>query len=194
MIIVMMYSEESEAAASSIARPGERIHYMGNIPLKLDANSQDDILTLIDLSGDGQFQEGYMDGISLGEWLLRQGLSTNIKHIEIVASDNNKNCPLSVLAYKLLLFLHENGYDVAIHTTSVISGYSTLQYQKETKNWQLYEIPILLYHTLPPRKIPNVNDLPDKTSPMVIKDIRAWTRDNTRTCDSKTYLLPPLAP
>jgi hypothetical protein len=199
MIILMMYSEEGEEAARAIAKPGEKIHYNGNIPFKLDANSPDDTLTLIDLKGDGGFQSAYSDGTGLGQWLLSKGLSKKTKHIEIIASDNNSNHHLSVLAYKLILFLRQHGYDVAIHVTDLDSGNrnSILEYKRETKNWQLYEVPNSLYYKLPPNKIPNLIDLRQHTTmirPIAIQDIRAWTRDDKRTCGSDTCFLPPLAP
>ena len=190
MIIVMRNTDRNRAAANILAKKDEIIVIDRGVSFQIPNTMKDVTLTLLDLTGDGQFQRCYgeANGKGLAEWLWEIGMTKEFTDIEIVASDlEYEYCPLSVLSQNLRNYLYVNDHNVEVHTPYAENYRGTFLVPKpESSSWEFYGIPSLLYyHNFPPKYKPTTDDLllryRDKLEKTEIQDLRKWIRDPLRT-------------
>lgn len=185
MIIVFMPDKLTMKAANMLAMDSESIQIYPNVKF---TGIQDTTLTLIDLSGDGQFQRAYADGVSLAEALLAKGLPATIQHIELLVSDVDKTERLSCVGQLLQGSLKAKGHDSQVHASFNDNFDTTFLLPDDTKKtWQYWGIArlgnlskdfkITVNNLLQSAYRNNIKEIEE------ISDIRAWLHDPVRSYD-----------
>jgi hypothetical protein len=141
MIIIMQNNQLNKEAAKLLAKKDndgniiEPIQKMYEVDFK---NITDDTLTILDITGDGNFQKDY-PGKVLAMMLLERNLPTSIKKIQIIVSDVDwKENPVVCVGREMSNYLQHEGRAVDVYTYNEVSvGPTCISLDKDKKEWKI---------------------------------------------------------
>ena len=186
-MIITRNNKISMFAANLLAKPNEIIQEDGGFDFNLPEDINDDTLTIIDLTGDSEFQEAY-HGKSLAEWLRKAGMTNRVRHIELIVSDVcQPNSLLEVLYQDLHDYLDLTGHKNIEAHASFAKGCrgSFIIPNPTTNNWNLYSIPASVTYQYPKGYKPTtenlLRDFKDQLKLEIITNMRGWIRERCRS-------------
>ena len=194
-MIIRRGDAHSKAAAEMLVKPNEIIQVSGKL-VKLPGEINDNTLTIIDLSGDGIFQDAY-DCKDIAEWIKDVDMIDRVRHIELIVSDvNQPDKHLEVLCQNLHDYLDSTGHkNIEIHA-SFVKGCrgSFLVPNPKTNNWHLYGIPASVTYQYPNGYKPTADnllrDFGDQLKLEKITNMREWIRERCRAAVETPYNRP----
>ncbi len=190
MILLMNNDPLNKTAAKWLVKDKESIQ--SYFLCRFD-NINDDTLTLIDLTANGNFQEMY-DGELFADKLVKRGMPASITTINLILSVFSDKDDVGIFAQKLIYKLKkEYGIIVKVHVAADIDYNNFLLVPPISDDkWRVYTITNANIARIKPYDFDKLYQMPEKQLLWEGSDIYTWLIQPDQTLESLDELLEKL--